>query len=120
VDALAGQNVRILNARIVEVFEPNAFIVDSAPSGNRWSPDHRDRILVLLQSASLRTTAAPRVASPVTVVGVARTVFGIRASAEVPWPTLLDGDRMKRLNVRASVLATSVQTLEGTELTDRR
>jgi hypothetical protein len=120
VDALAGLNVRILNARITEVVEPHAFIVESAPSGNWWGADHRDRILVLLQSATLRTAATPMVASPVTVVGVARTVFGIRASGEVPWPVVLDAARIKKLKVRASVLAASVQTLEGTELTDRR
>jgi hypothetical protein len=60
------------------------------------------------------------VASTVKVVGVARTLLGAKVSAEVPWPAKLDRDLVGRLEVRAAVLATSVQTAEGTELTDRR
>jgi hypothetical protein len=119
IEELAGHSVQILNARVVGVFESHAFLIESA---RRYEEilGHRDRILVLIDAANLRVPAESLVASTVKVVGVARTLLGARVSAEVPWPTKLDRDVVDRLEVRAAVLATSVQTAEGTELTDRR
>jgi hypothetical protein len=118
IEVLAGHNVRIWNARVVGVFEPNAFLIETA---SRYEEllGHRDRVLVLIDAASLRVPAATIVASTVTIFGVARTLVGVQVTSEVPWPTRLDRRLVERLEVRAAVLAKSVQTPEGTELTDR-
>lgn len=115
---LAGFHVRVPYARVVGLFDSRAFLIDSAmelpaPLG------HRDRVLVLVDAAALRVPAESLVASTVTVEGVARTILGVQTTAEVPWPVKLDRDALKRLEVRAAVLATSVRTAEGVELTDR-
>lgn len=119
IEELAGHDVKIVNARVVGVFEPHALLVESATRYEQTLGE-RDRILVLIDAAKLRVPADAIVASTVNVVGVARTLLGAQATAEVPWPTVLNRDLVRRLEVRAAVLATSVQTAEGTELTDRR
>jgi hypothetical protein len=50
---------------------------------------------------------------------VARTLLGLQVTREVSWPEGLTPEAVQRLEVRAAVLATSVQTAEGIELTDR-
>ena len=65
------------------------------------------------------TARIPLLANRDVILGVARTLLGLRVSPEIPWPSTLDRDRIERLEVRAGVLATSVQTAEGTELTQR-
>jgi hypothetical protein len=119
IEEIAGQSVKIPNARIVEILEANAWLIEPA-TRYRQLAGQRDRILVLVDGATLRAPAESSTTSAVTVVGVARTLLGMRVSAEVPWPVSLDPVRVKQLEVRAAVLATSVQTAEGTELTDRR
>jgi hypothetical protein len=100
------------------VLEPHAFLIETATDYEQLL-GHRDRVLVLIEAASLRVPAASLVASTVTVVGVARTLLGAQVTAEVPWPARLDRELMERLEVRAAVLARSVQTSDGAELTDR-
>lgn len=119
IESLAGREVTVLNARVVGVFEPHAFLIESA-TRDPESAGHRDRILVLLEDATLRVSPDVLVASTVNVVGVARSLLGMQISAEAKWPAQLDRERVDRLDVRCSVLATSVQTLEGIELTERR
>jgi len=119
IQELAGQNVKILNARVVGVFEPHAFLIESATRYDE-TLEWRDRILVLIDGGKLRVPDDAIVASTVNVLGVARTLIGVQVSAEVPWPAKLNRDLIQRLEVRAAVLATSVRTAEGTELTDRR
>jgi hypothetical protein len=116
IDELAGQSVRILNARVVGVFEPRAFLIESA---TRYPATlgFRDRVLVLIEAGSLRVAPEVLVGSTVTILGVARSLLGARVSPELPWPRKLDRNLVERLEVRAAVLATSVQTPEGTELT---
>jgi hypothetical protein len=116
IDELAGQQVRIVNARLVGVFEPTAFLIESATRIPTLL-GHRDRVLVLVEKGSLRVPAAVAVASTVTVLGVARTLLGAKVTADVPWPTKLDDALIERLEVRAAVLASSVETPEGIELT---
>ena len=116
IEEFAGRRVRIQTARVVGMFETNAFLIEPATSYLR-PIGFRDRVLVLIDKAALRVPAEQLVASTVTVVGVARTPLGLQVSAEVPWPAELDRKTMKRLEVRAAVLATSVQTAEGIELT---
>jgi hypothetical protein len=118
IEELAGFTVRVPYARVVGLFDSRSFLVDSAMR-LRPSPGHRDRILVLVDDAALRVPAETLVASTVTVEGVARTLLGMQVTREAPWPSLLDPDRLKRLDVRAAVLATSVRTAEGVELTDK-
>ncbi|HXH07597.1 MAG TPA: hypothetical protein VNI83_13530 [Vicinamibacterales bacterium] len=118
IEELAGQPVRLLHARVVGVLEPHALLVE--PATPYLKPlGQRDRVLVLLEAATLRVPADQLVASVVRVVGVARTLLGVRVTGEVPWPARLGPEAVRRLEVRAAVLATSVQTAEGTELTGR-
>jgi hypothetical protein len=119
IEDLAGRDVTITNARVVGVFEPHAFLIESA-TREPQSLGMRDRILVLIEGGALRVSADVLVASTVKVVGVARSLLGTKVSAEVAWPRQLDPDLVHRLEVRATVIATSVQTPEGIELTDRR
>jgi hypothetical protein len=119
IDELAGHHIRVLDARVVGLLATNAFLIESADRLD--SPvGLRDRLLVLIDGAALRVPAETIVESTVNVVGVARTLLGMKVSGEVTWPATLDNDSIKRLDVRAGVLATSVHTAEGTELTDRR
>jgi hypothetical protein len=118
VDELAGQRVRILNARVVGMFEPRAFLIESATSYEA-TMGLRDRVLVLIDGTGLQAAPEHLVGSTVVILGVARTLLGLRLSPELPWPPKLDRDLIERLEVRAAVLATSVQTPEGTELTER-
>jgi hypothetical protein len=53
----------------------------------------------------------------VTIVGVARTLLGIQAAHDVPWPEPLTRHEIERLDIRAAILASSVQTADGVELT---
>lgn len=116
IEEFAGRRVRIQTARVVGLLETNAFLIE--PARSYLSPlGFRDRVLVLIDRGALRVPAETLVASNVIVVGVARTPLGLQVSAEVPWPAQLDRETMKRLEVRAAVLATSVQTAEGIELT---
>jgi hypothetical protein len=119
IEELAGQHVSILNARVVGLFGSNALLIE--PAKRYLEPlGYRDRILVLIDAADLRIPAESIVSSTVRVLGIARTLLSLQVTAEVPWPAQLDRDLIKRLEVRAAVLATSVQTSEGTELTSQR
>jgi hypothetical protein len=113
---LAGRTVRVRSARVVGVFNPRAFLIESATS--LPAPlGMRDRILVLVDGdAALRVAPAALVGSEVVVLGVARTLLGMQMTAEVPWPRELTQEAVKRLEVRGAVLARSIQTAEGVEL----
>ena len=73
----------------------------------------------MIEPGPLRVSAAEVVSSTVTVLGVARTLLGMQVAREVPWPAELRPDQVERLEIRAAVLATSVQTPEGIELTGK-
>jgi hypothetical protein len=119
IDELAGRTVRVRNARVVRVLNPRVFLIESLTSFPAML-GMRDRILVVVGGgAALRVAPATIVASSVMVVGVVRTLLGVQVTGEVPWSAELTPDVVKRLEVRAAVLATSVQTAEGVELTDR-
>lgn len=119
IEELAGHTVRVPYARVVGVFNPRAFLVDTS---TRLPPvkGHRARLLVLVEQGALSVPPTSIVASTVTIAGVARTLLGMRASREVPWPTELRPEVVERLEVEAGVLARSVQTAEGVELTTLR
>ena len=81
--------------------------------GPRWRD--RNRVLVLLQRGkSLAIPSPPIAIGPVTIVGVARTLLGVQAGHDVPWPEALTP---RELDVRAAILATSVRTADGVDLT---
>ena len=119
IDQLAGREVQIAGARVVGMFGPRALVLDTSL---RWrgTPGFRDRILVLVERGEVTVSPALLVGSPVTVSGVARTLLGVQVTREVPWPPELDRDRLERLDIRAAIVARSVRTLEGDELTSGR
>jgi hypothetical protein len=116
---LAGHTVTVPYARVVGVFNPRAFLIDTS---TRLPPvtGHRARVLVLVQRRALNVSASSIVASTVTVAGVARTLLGMQVSREVEWPTELTAETVERLEIRAAILATSVRTADGVELTTTR
>jgi len=113
---LAGHPVRVPYARVVGVFNERVFLVETA---TRLRPvlGNRDRVLVFVEGRALRIPPATIVASTVTVAGTARTLIGMQVAREVAWPDQLRPDVVERLEIAAAVLATSVQTAEGVELT---
>jgi hypothetical protein len=114
VDTLAGGSVRLVNARVVGVFDPQVFLIETQ---TRLRPIvARNRVLVFVESGALRVDAARIVASTVTVSGVARTLLGMQTAREVPWPSALTRETIERLDIRAAVLARSVRTPEGVDL----
>jgi len=115
---LAGHSVRVPNARVVGVFDPHVFLIESQTL-LRPLVGFRDRVLVFVEGGTLRVSPETLVASSVTVSGVARTLLGMQVSREVPWPAALTRDAVERLEIRAAVLATSVRTAEGVDLTVR-
>jgi hypothetical protein len=115
VSEFAGHSVRVPDARIVEVVEPRVLVVETASRFTKLD-FFRDRIVVLIQPGALRQTPELIVGSTVTVSGVARTLLGVQVSGEVPWPSALSSRHVDHLEIRAAVLATSVQTAEGVEL----
>ena len=116
---LAGHEVTVPYARVVGVFNPRAFLIDTS---TRLPPviGNRARVLVLVERGALTVTPATIVASTVTVAGVARTLLGMQVSREVEWPSELTPEAIERLEVRAAVLARSVRTAEGVELAAAR
>ena len=116
IDELAGYSVRVPYARVVGVLNPRAVVIDTAnplrpPLGNR------DRVLVLVEGRALAVSSTLVVGSTVTIIGVARTLLGLQVGREVPWPSELRPDVVKRLELKAAILAHSVQTADGVELT---
>lgn len=119
IDEVGGRQVRLPKARVAAVLNPRAFLIESAailpPLRGRL-----DRVLVLIESGALRVDASAVTNSNVRVLGVARTLLGMQTTAEVPWPPELTRDVLERYEIRAVVLATSVQTADGVELTEPR
>jgi hypothetical protein len=117
IDEVGGRPVVLPRARVLAVLNPRAFLIESA-SVLQATVGNLDRVLVLTRDAPLRVDAALLTGTDVRVVGVARTLLGVQITREVPWPAELSPEMVKRLEIRASVLATSVHTADGVELTD--
>jgi hypothetical protein len=118
IDDLGGQRVTLLQASVVSVINPSMFVVEPANPLRYWLTT-RHRMLVAIDAGALRVDAAALVRVKVTVNGVARTPLGLQLTREVPWPPALTRDALERDDIRAVVLATSVQTADGVELTNR-
>jgi hypothetical protein len=117
VGEMAGYPVSVPRVRILWVVNAQAMVVES---DSIFDPTWRDkdRLLVLVQKGRSLTIPRPPIdIAPVTVVGVARTLLGIQAGHDVPWPDSLTPRELHRLDVRAAILASSVQTADGVELT---
>lgn len=117
VGEIAGYRVIVPRARILWVVDAHAMVVES---DSQFGPTWRDRsrVLVLIQRGKSLAVPRPPVAiAPVTIAGVARTLLGIQAGHDVPWPDSLTRRELERLDVRAAILASSVQTPDGVELT---
>lgn len=116
IEELAGHTVNVPYARVVGVINPRVIIVDTAVH-LRPVFGNRDRLVVLVQPGALRVPRAAIVGQTVKVIGVARTVLGAQVAREVSWPSELRPEVIRRLEVRAAILASSIQTAEGIELT---
>jgi len=119
VDEVGGHRIRMPRARVLVVINPRMFLVESdsplsAIKGNL------DRVLVVVNEGALRIDAASLVGTNVMVQGTARTLLGLQVTKEVPWPQILTKDVTDRFEIKAAVLATSVQTADGVELTNRK
>jgi hypothetical protein len=117
VSELAGSPVNVQRARILWVVDPHAVVIES---DSLFDPTWRDRgrVLVLLErNRSLSIPRPPVAIAPVNVIGIARTLLGIQAAQEVPWPQALTRREIERLGIRAAILASSVRTSDGVELT---
>jgi hypothetical protein len=111
--------VKVVKAKVITVLNPRAFLVQTEALLDAL-PGSYDRVLVLIDDGALRIDANTIVDTNVRVNGIARTLVGLQTSKEVPWPPELTKDVLKRYEIRAAVLARSVQTADGVELTDRR
>jgi hypothetical protein len=116
IDTIAGQTVRVPYARVVGVFESSVFLIDSQTDLSPIS-GHRARVVVFTRGSTLRVTPEQIVGATVTISGVARTLLGMQATAEGWWPTTLTPDKVKKLEIKAAILAESVKTPDGVELT---
>ena len=117
VSELAGSPVNVPRARILWVVDTHAVVIES---DSLFDPTWRDRgrVLVLLErNRSLAIPRSPVSIAPVNVVGIARTLLGIQAAQDVPWPQALTRREIERLGIRAAILASSVRTADGVELT---
>jgi hypothetical protein len=117
VSELAGSPVNVQRARILWVIDSHAVVIESDSAFDPTWRD-RDRVLVLLErNRSLSIPRPPVAIAPVNVVGIARTLLGIQAAQDVPWPQALTRREIERLRVRAAILASSLRTSDGVELT---
>jgi hypothetical protein len=102
---IAGYPVRVTGARIV-------WVIDS-----RALAGSRSRVLVLVERGTLAIPRPPVATAPITITGQASTLLGIQAGRGVDWPPALTHELVDRLEIRAAILASSVQTPERVELT---
>jgi hypothetical protein len=119
IDDIGGRRVMVVKAKVSTVLNERAFLIESSMALSPL-PGHYDRVLVLIDAGALRVETEKIVDTNVRVHGIARTLLGLQTTGEVPWPPELTRDALKRYEIRAAVLARSVQTADGVELTDRR
>ena len=117
VSELAGYPVTVPRARIVWVVDQHAIVIESdSIFGPYWR--EKGRVLVLVRRDRALAIPRPPIAiAPVIIDGEARTLLGIQAGHDVPWPQALTRHEVERLDIRAAILASSVRTPDGVELT---
>jgi hypothetical protein len=119
IDEIGGRRVRVVKAKVVAVLNPRAFLVQTDMQLDPL-PGYYDRVLVVVDDGALRVHANEILDASVRVNGIARTLLGLQTSREVPWPHQLTKEVLKRYEIRAAVLARSVQTADGVELTSHQ
>ena len=115
IDEVGGRVITLPRAKVVSVLGPQALLVESAGSLTSMRGGY-NRVVVLIERATLHVDAAALVGATVQVTGIARTVLGMQVSREVPWPPALTPDVVRRYEIRAAVLSSSVQTADGVQL----
>jgi hypothetical protein len=115
IDQLGGRQISLPRAKVVSVINPRAFLVESAGPVPA-TPGHYNRVIVLVEGGMLRVEPLALVGTTVRISGVARTVLGMQVTREVPWPPELTRDIVRRYEVRAAVLSSSVETPDGVQL----
>ena len=118
IEEIAGSPVRVLEARVIEVLDPRALLVEAATK-YRALRGQRDRIVVFLQEGGTRNAPELAIGSTVTIVGTARTLVSLRATNEVPWPVRLTQEEVKELEVSGAVVGGTIETAEGRTLAGR-
>ena len=115
IDEVGGRTLSLPRARVIAVVNPRAFLVESPstlPAIGRLQ-----RVVVLVERGALSVDTPALVGATVRIHGVARTVLGVQTTREVPWPPELSRNVVQRYGIRAAILAASVQTADGVELT---
>jgi hypothetical protein len=115
IDELGGRQISLPRAKVVSVINPRAFLVESAGPLSAM-PGNYNRVVVLVEGGTLRVEPLLLVGTTVRVTGVARTVVGMQVTREVPWPPELTRDIVRRYEIRAAVLSSSVETPDGVQL----
>jgi hypothetical protein len=115
IDELGGRYITMARARVIAVVNPRVFLVESA-SALPAARGNLDRVLVMIDQGQLGVAPSLLVGADVKVGGVARTLVGLQVTREVPWPPELTPELVKRLEIRAAVLAISVETADGVDL----
>ena len=118
IEEIAGSHVRVLEARVVEVLDPRAVLVEAATK-YRTLRGQRDRIVVFLQEKSTRNAPELALGSTVTLVGTARTLVSLRATNEVPWPVRLTQEEIRKLEVSGAIVDGAIETAEGRTIAGR-
>jgi len=117
VSEIAGTPVQVPFARIMWVIDAHAIVIES---DSLFDPTWRDRsrvLVVLERSRSLAIPNPPVAISPVDITGIARTLLGIQASKDMLWPPALRRREIERMDIKAAILASSIRTSDGVELT---
>lgn len=116
IDQLGGRQISLPGAKVVSVISPRAFLVEST-GPLAGTPGKMNRVVVLVNGGALSVEPDALVGTTVRIVGVARTVLGMQVTRDVPWPPELTRDIVRRYEIRAAVLSSSVETPDGVELT---
>jgi hypothetical protein len=114
IQQLGGQRIQVVNASLIAVLNRQAFLVE--PAGLLRPSTNRRRLLILIERGMLGVSPELAIGHTVRVFGTARTVLGMQVTGEVPWPQELTRENIRRYDVDAVVLASSVQTADGVEL----
>ena len=117
-EQLGGRRIHVVNAALVAVLNPQAFVIE--PATRLRTAANRQRVLILVERGALAVNPELALDRTVEVFGTARTVLGAQVTREVPWPEELTRENIRRYEVGAVVLASSVKTSDGVELISGR
>jgi hypothetical protein len=104
---------------VVEVVGTRALVVEPIGKWSKTVP-WLDRVLVVIANGTLSAEPEAIDDTQIRVHGMVRTPLGMQVSREAQWPQELTRQRIDKLEVQALVMATSVETLDGVELTNQR